>query len=295
MSPRDIVSAPSSWIEGLPNCESAAFRIKLQEQPYRILCLLLDNPGELITRDSLCAALWPEDTFVEFERSLNAAIAKLRQTLGDSAENPRFIETVARRGYRFIAPMEITPGESNVTPLPATTNVPAVSLVQEISTPPATPSVKPKIRIPSVVAIALLAVAMLAVVGFRFWGLRFWHWTQRGETTLVQLTSGTGLTMDPAVSADGRLLVYVSDRAGGRNLNIWIQQLAPVGTAIQLTHSDADISQPSFSPDGRKIVFRSTDNGGGIYVMPAIGGEPARLAPDGRGPRFSPDGRWIAY
>jgi Tol biopolymer transport system component len=133
-------------------------------------------------------------------------------------------------------------------------------------------------------------VASLAV-----FGARFWHQAQPGQPTLVQLTSGTGLTMDPAVSPDGKLLAYVSDRADGRNLNIWIQQLAPAGTEVQLTHFDSDTTQPSFSPDGNRIVFHSTDNGGGIYSIPTIGGEPTRLARGGRNPRFSPDGQWIAY
>jgi len=76
--------------------------IKLQDQPFRILCALLDAHGEIVSREALKAVLWPENTFVEFERSMNAAVAKLRQALGDSAENPRFIETLPRRGYRFI-------------------------------------------------------------------------------------------------------------------------------------------------------------------------------------------------
>src|SRR6185503_20156203 len=74
---------------------------KLQEQPFRVLSLLLEARGEVITRERLKEALWPGDTFVDFDHSLNAAIAKLRQALGDSAESPRFVETVARRGYRF--------------------------------------------------------------------------------------------------------------------------------------------------------------------------------------------------
>src|ERR1700691_3771471 len=82
--------------------------IKLQDQPFRILCALLDSPGEIVSRETLKAVLWPGETFVEFERSINAAVAKLRQTLGDSAESPRFIETLARRGYRFLAPVEVT-------------------------------------------------------------------------------------------------------------------------------------------------------------------------------------------
>ncbi len=82
-------------------------RIRLQEQPLRILILLLDRPGEVIAREQLLRHLWPDGTYVDFEHSLNAAVAKLRQALSDSADNPRFIETIPRRGYRFIAPVEI--------------------------------------------------------------------------------------------------------------------------------------------------------------------------------------------
>ena len=82
-------------------------KLRIQDQPFRILVLLLQNAGQVVTREQLRAALWSDDTFVDFEHSLNAAVAKLRQTLGDTAENPRFVETVARRGYRFIAPVEV--------------------------------------------------------------------------------------------------------------------------------------------------------------------------------------------
>src|ERR1700731_630687 len=80
-------------------------KVKLQEQPLQVLTLLLERPGEVISRDDLRNRLWPADTFVDFDHSLNAAIKRLRDTLGDSAENPRFVETVARRGYRFVAPV----------------------------------------------------------------------------------------------------------------------------------------------------------------------------------------------
>jgi DNA-binding winged helix-turn-helix (wHTH) protein len=78
-------------------------RIKLQEQPFKILALLLERPGELVTRDELRERLWSADTFVDFDRSLNKATNKLRSALGDLAESPRFIETLSSRGYRFIA------------------------------------------------------------------------------------------------------------------------------------------------------------------------------------------------
>jgi DNA-binding winged helix-turn-helix (wHTH) protein len=80
-------------------------RIKLQEQPFHVLTVLLQRPGEVVTREELRSQNWPADTFVDFDNSLNTAINKLRETLGDSADNPRFIETLPRRGYRFIAPV----------------------------------------------------------------------------------------------------------------------------------------------------------------------------------------------
>src|SRR5215475_2396525 len=80
-------------------------RIKLQEQPFHVLTLLLQKPGEVVTREELRNQNWPADTFVDFDNSLNTSINKLREALGDSADNPRFIETLPRRGYRFLAPV----------------------------------------------------------------------------------------------------------------------------------------------------------------------------------------------
>jgi DNA-binding winged helix-turn-helix (wHTH) protein len=77
-------------------------RVRLQEQPFEILCLLLERVGDVVTRDELRQRLWPTGTFVDFEHSLNAAIKRLRAALGDDADRPTFIETVPRRGYRFI-------------------------------------------------------------------------------------------------------------------------------------------------------------------------------------------------
>src|ERR1700740_2333304 len=80
----------------------SGLKIKLQEQPLQILTVLLERPGEIVTREELQKRLWPEDTFVDFDLSLNSAVKKLRQALGDDSENPRFVETLYRRGYRFI-------------------------------------------------------------------------------------------------------------------------------------------------------------------------------------------------
>src|SRR5215475_1118898 len=81
-------------------------KIKLQEQPFQILALLLEHPGEIVTREELQQKLWSNDTFVDFDNSLNKAINKIREAVGDSADNPRFVETMARRGYRFIASVD---------------------------------------------------------------------------------------------------------------------------------------------------------------------------------------------
>jgi len=81
-------------------------RIRLQEQPFRVLAMLLERPGEMVTREEIRSQLWPGDTFVDFDHGLNTAVNKLREALGDAAANPRFVQTVARRGYRFIAPVQ---------------------------------------------------------------------------------------------------------------------------------------------------------------------------------------------
>src|SRR6201993_67827 len=81
-------------------------RMRLQEQPLRVLSMLLERPGELVTREQLRLQLWPADTFVDFDHGLNSAVARLRESLNDSAEQPRYVETVPRRGYRFIGDVQ---------------------------------------------------------------------------------------------------------------------------------------------------------------------------------------------
>jgi serine/threonine protein kinase/Tol biopolymer transport system component len=113
--------------------------------------------------------------------------------------------------------------------------------------------------------------------------------------TLRQLTQDSGLTYQPAISADGKLLAYASTRSGEGNLDIWVQQLTRGAQPIRLTRNKADDTWPSFSPDGGQIVFASGRDDGGIYVVPSLGGE-ERLVLRGTlsQPRFSPDGQWIA-
>src|ERR1700679_3257079 len=82
-------------------------RIKLNSQPFQVLTLLLDRAGQLLTREEISRELWPEGTFVDYEHGVNSAINRIREALGDTAAGPRFVETLARRGYRFIAPVEL--------------------------------------------------------------------------------------------------------------------------------------------------------------------------------------------
>src|ERR1700687_1510963 len=81
-------------------------RLRLQDQPSQVLAMLLERAGEVVTREELRQKLWPSDTFVDFDHSLNTAVNKLREALGDSASSPRYVETLARRGYRFLAPVQ---------------------------------------------------------------------------------------------------------------------------------------------------------------------------------------------
>ena len=95
----------------------AGSRIRLQEQPFRILALLLERSGQLVTREEIRQKLWSQDTFVEFDDALNTAVRKLREALNDSADNPRFLETVPRRGYRFVAPVAWPPEPQAMAPI----------------------------------------------------------------------------------------------------------------------------------------------------------------------------------
>jgi eukaryotic-like serine/threonine-protein kinase len=146
-------------------------------------------------------------------------------------------------------------------------------------------------------ALLLIAASVAATIGLQSWrsGEMASSAPARPLPNVARATADEGITADPALSNDGVLLAYASDRAGEDNLDIWVQQAA--GSApIQVTRDSADEHEPAFSPDGSRLAYRSERNGGGIYIVPALGGQqPRLLVSGGRRPRFSPDGRLVAY
>jgi DNA-binding winged helix-turn-helix (wHTH) protein len=121
-------------------------RIRLQEQPFQVLAALLQNAGQVVPRDDLREQIWPADTFVDFDHSLNTAVNKIRESLGDSASSPRFVETLARRGYRFIAPVDIVAAAAASAPAHAHENVRHES--HPAATPAAAIMLHPELHVP---------------------------------------------------------------------------------------------------------------------------------------------------
>jgi Tol biopolymer transport system component len=138
------------------------------------------------------------------------------------------------------------------------------------------------------------ALSLLCATALALLFLRTGKQTVTGPLEITRLTTEGGLCIDPAISPDGKLLAYASDRSGGGHLSLWLRQIGG-GDAVRLTRGDADDVEPDFSPDGTRIVFRSTREGGGLYLIPALGGEARKIGASGRQPQFSPDGSKVAY
>jgi TolB-like protein/DNA-binding winged helix-turn-helix (wHTH) protein/Flp pilus assembly protein TadD len=185
-------------------------RVRLQEQPFQVLAMLLEHPGEVVTREELQKKLWPSDTFVDFDHGLNKAINKLREALGDSATSPRFVETVARRGYRFLAEVKAADASStSSTEVARPLDLAAESREHaELSNkPPAPKHLLPPIAWKlSVLVVILLATSLVA------WKLHFWNRTSPAIRSIAVLPFDS-LSSDASQDyfADGMTDELISD------------------------------------------------------------------------------------
>ena len=248
-------------------------RLKLQEQPLQILLLLLEHAGDVVTREQIQNKLWPPGTHVDYDNAINSAVRKLRDALGDTSENPRFIETQARRGYRFIGSIE-EPAATAPAPAPAS------------GTPP-----RHWFKPVFASGVAFVAVA-IAVVGW----LRQHQEASATAVTVVPLSSATGTEKEASFSPDGSQVAYAWDGGDEQSATHIYVKLIGAGTPLRLTSDSRPDRAPAWSPDGRTIAFvRET---GSVYLIPALGGAETKLA-EGRFDRrsrisWSPNGNFLA-
>lgn len=258
-------------------------KVKLQEQPFQVLALLIERRGEVVTQEELRQKLWPADTFVDFEHSLGTAIKKIRQALGDSATNPRFVETLPKRGYRFITPVHEGPCP-RITRSPWPHRLPwgiavassllalAVSLLHFSETPSEIPFRKLVVTLPvayEAAADAGLAISpngrYIAIAG----GERMW--LQDLEQQNPRPIAGTEGAYAPFWSPGSD---FVGFQARGQLKKVSIHS----GPPIQLcrTNGSEDLFRATWSPDGNSIVFPA-GNPLILYEVPSSGGMPKPL------------------
>jgi Tol biopolymer transport system component/DNA-binding winged helix-turn-helix (wHTH) protein len=279
--------------------------VKLREQPARILLLLLENAGQMVTREQLRQHLWPSDTFVDFDHSLNSAVMKLREALGDSADKPLYIVTIPKKGYRFVAPVS-QQGDTQNGGAPSQSTAPPelpVSNTREqgngsIEVPSNTPDQKRSRRRLISRKLAVLIVCVVSAIGIgaliRSGSLRSALLPSRsqpkpslGEPNMRSpnlrysiLTSAPGDAQSPSFSPDGRQIAFVWDGVERSHYDIYVQ-LVGGETPLQLTHhksGDGVPGPPQWSPDGREIAFaRCNSERDGVYTVPALGGPERRL------------------
>jgi DNA-binding winged helix-turn-helix (wHTH) protein/tetratricopeptide (TPR) repeat protein len=204
-------------------------RIKLQDQPFRVLCILLDRAGEVVSREELRQALWPADTYVEFEGSLNAALRRLRYALGDSADNPVFIETLPKRGYRFLAPVavkESTRDTSELAETPAGTQIAARDQPAESeSVPLPHPEEDRNWRRMVGVSLACIVLALLVVASYR-------RLTTAGERYRTQVAQPRSVTSRRSVAVLG------FTNTAGRGEDAWLSTALSEMLSTELATGD---------------------------------------------------------
>jgi DNA-binding winged helix-turn-helix (wHTH) protein/Tol biopolymer transport system component len=250
-------------------------KVKLQEQPFQVLSELLDRPGQVVTREELRNRLWPADTYVDFDHSLNAAIRRLRDALGDSAENPTFVETVARRGYRFLAPVSASPVNGNH--------------VGEGPPAPVVPIASPR-RHHWWIAAAVVAI-VLVLVGLAVGFFLAPHPPAPDRTTRLTANPAGDPVRTAAISRDGRHLAF-SDETG-----FYLRQIDTGETHPIAVPEGMAATSISWAPDSDHMVvaLAGTDHRESLWEISVLGGNARQLVDDGTRSSISPNGKQIAY
>jgi Tol biopolymer transport system component/DNA-binding winged helix-turn-helix (wHTH) protein len=256
-------------------------KVKVQEQPFRVLSLLLQRPGQVVTREELREQLWPADTFVDFDHGLNSAVARLREALRDSADKPRFIETIAKRGYRFVSLLDASnQPDANSSAGAEDRNHNRIDRWNLA-----------RLRLFASLGLAAVCVSVVALVYPKAPA------PPPDKIEVVPLTGLHGFQATPAFSPDGTLVAF-RQSDGASKTGIYAAAVGGEKT-VRLT-SDMGDCCPTWSPDSRQIAFsRYLDGVLSILTVPALGGMERRLyrgqASMGGGLSWSPDGNYVAY
>jgi len=254
--------------------------VKLQEQPFRILALLLESSGEIVSRDDLRRSIWPEGTYVDFDGSLNTALMKLRAALNDTADNPRFIETVPRKGYRFIAPVELSKMDAPVITTAIRIETESGTALNETvavgpPVPAAAPQGKPRKerRLGPHWWEALLI--LVGVTAFLTYGL--WPRAEPRVLRVQQLTHSGQVDPWGKLVTDGSRIYFVVRDVTGWNL----MQTSVEGGTIQRTPTPFDNTRIfDLSPDHSEFLIGQLTHRGeetALWLWPVQGGAPRRL------------------
>ncbi|HMD18831.1 MAG TPA: winged helix-turn-helix domain-containing protein [Alloacidobacterium sp.] len=263
--------------------------VAIQEQPFQVLRMLLQAEGEVVTREQLCAALWPKDTFVDFEHGINTAVKKLRQALEDSAERPRFVETLPRIGYRFMVPVEWANSRHGMSLLPNVVPIAPPETLASLETVPPKRAWKLSVRV-ALAALGVIACAFFVrrvLVGHSEEPLP--NFSQRRLTANphdAPLTSGV-------ISPDGKYLAY-SDPTG-----LYLRQVDSGETISVPLPKELDAMPESWFPDSVHLVVSHFDDldrkPSSLWKISVVGGTPRKLADAGLSARVSPDGSKIVF
>ncbi|HKE06276.1 MAG TPA: winged helix-turn-helix domain-containing protein [Candidatus Acidoferrum sp.] len=282
--------------------------LKLQPQPFRVLLLLIERAGQVVTREEIQRALWTDSTFVDFDHGINFSINQIRRALADNAEKPRYIETLPKRGYRFIGVVQKSP-MAKQSPTPEDVPEARHQSTKEVLVYPLRPGAE-NVEFPSRPAsqekslgwkVAMLtgaAVILLSSVGL---GMRLWKSHKAslnlGKMRIVRLTE-SGNAEDVAISPNGEYVAYVLRE--GEKLSLNVRQVS-TGSEVQILSPEVvELRSLTFSPGGDYIFFLRTAKENFsvdyLYQIPILGGTPRKLIRDVDTPvSFSPDGKEFAF